>query len=415
MIGNNRFSIRAETSGQTFSSILLELNSNTGLNHKQTENLAPYALFGGEPSTNYYGRMFPQGQYTIKATSYQEPNLQGVASPSLEINFFVKDKVINDLIWVDAKSNQEIDKITPGIIFPCLKKASILARVNPEVQSVRFVFNTPTGTIDRIENHFPFTLLGEDFEGNYQSFQTAIGDNYEITVQAYAKKNAQGDLLDSKTYHFGIDGDYTLNDLSILDASSGEVLGKLTNSNITIPPGGISFRVENECVDRVRFQLRDQDRNLALIFRHENSVPYTLLGETPDGQLIPWKPTPGIYELRLESFSKQLADGKLTYKSESLRSYFFRTINDVSDKADNSTETLLYPNPSFQKTVYLELPGDVKGTKRIEILDNQGNTLFTQTIDSKRSPLDISRLKPGYYIINILDKEGVIRKPLMIH
>ena len=68
------FNIRANTNSNAVGSVSLQLSG--PINKMQTENIAPYALFG-DSNGNYSGQALPLGKYTITAKAYSGSNLSG--------------------------------------------------------------------------------------------------------------------------------------------------------------------------------------------------------------------------------------------------------------------------------------------------------------------------------------------------
>ena len=81
------FGIRADLEpGATIGSMRLEL---TGAEtHDQTENIAPYSLYG-DSGGNLSGESLPVGEYTLTATAYSEARLGGNVLGILEVSFRV--------------------------------------------------------------------------------------------------------------------------------------------------------------------------------------------------------------------------------------------------------------------------------------------------------------------------------------
>ena len=78
-----KLNIRAETSGDV-ESVRLELSGAQVKN--QTENFAPYALFG-DRNGNYNANVFPLGIFNLRATPFSEDNMGGTSGSSLDISF----------------------------------------------------------------------------------------------------------------------------------------------------------------------------------------------------------------------------------------------------------------------------------------------------------------------------------------
>ena len=76
--------MRAEIAqGQSIGSILFELSG--AATHRQPENYAPWELWGGRGS----GEPLAEGEYTLTATPYPQPGLNGGALPALTVSFTV--------------------------------------------------------------------------------------------------------------------------------------------------------------------------------------------------------------------------------------------------------------------------------------------------------------------------------------
>ena len=83
------FGIRADLeSGATIGSMRLELTG--AKTHDQTENIAPYSLYG-DSGGNLSGESLPVGEYTLTATAYSEARLGGNVLGTLKVSFSVTE------------------------------------------------------------------------------------------------------------------------------------------------------------------------------------------------------------------------------------------------------------------------------------------------------------------------------------
>ena len=82
-LASNSLNIRANTSGNV-GSVQLVLSGT--LNQVQTENVAPYALYG-DNAGNYAGQVFVPGNYNISATPYSASNMGGTSGVPFSIDF----------------------------------------------------------------------------------------------------------------------------------------------------------------------------------------------------------------------------------------------------------------------------------------------------------------------------------------
>ena len=83
------FGIRADLeSGATIGSVGLQLTG--AKTHDQTENIAPYSLYG-DSGGNLSGESLPVGEYTLTATAYSEARLGGNVLGTLKVSFSVTE------------------------------------------------------------------------------------------------------------------------------------------------------------------------------------------------------------------------------------------------------------------------------------------------------------------------------------
>ena len=83
------FGIRADLeSGATIGSMRLQLTGEK--THDQTENIAPYSLYG-DSGGNLSGESLPVGEYTLTATAYSEARLGGDLLGTLKVSFSVTE------------------------------------------------------------------------------------------------------------------------------------------------------------------------------------------------------------------------------------------------------------------------------------------------------------------------------------
>ncbi len=100
-------SFRFETNPEQVGSLQAVLNG--PINHSQVENFAPYTLFG-DATTNYFGREFPLGSYTLSVTPYTGGNLSGTPYPTRVLEFsIVEQPTIFYTITASAGNGGSID------------------------------------------------------------------------------------------------------------------------------------------------------------------------------------------------------------------------------------------------------------------------------------------------------------------
>ena len=84
---------------------------------------------------------------------------------------------------------------------------------------------------------------------------------------------------------------------------------------------------------------------------------------------------------------------------------------DVPSVSDNQIEDFkLYPNPAFNNVVYITTKDN--GIKEISIYDVFGKVVLTDRI--RNSALDISRLIPGVYVIQVIENKKTMTRKLVV-
>ncbi|MEK6481832.1 T9SS type A sorting domain-containing protein [Catalinimonas sp. 4WD22] len=96
-LANRSLSVLALTHPEFVGSVKMELYG--PINHTQIENTQPYALFRNE-GQDFYGRVFPAGDYHLKATPYTKAHAQGEEGLPLDIYFTVAEEESNALLAV---------------------------------------------------------------------------------------------------------------------------------------------------------------------------------------------------------------------------------------------------------------------------------------------------------------------------
>ena len=416
----DKWNIRVKPADDKVGSVLMELTSNTGLNHTQIENQVPFALFGEEPGTyNYFGKVLLPGEYKLKVTFYEKPNLKGAIGQTEELSFSVQKKVIHQAYLVDVSTGEDIGPLTQNLSIPCGTQFSVRAVTNEPVGSLQFILKNPSGEINRIENLSPYTLLGEDISGKLIPLKSLSGE-YQLTIVPFTQKNGQGIQNLSQSYVFSAEGDDLLNSITVVDAANNQTITTLQNqSTIINPEGGLSFIANTgECVEKVQFVVKKEvlkdGINIypGVLVRTEKQTPYTLSGELANGDYIPWHPEPGNYILEVSTFGSDNTDAPLL----KTHNYKFTIIDhNTTKQIKNDAVVGIFPNPSDQDLVYLDLDLDLNAPAQLALMDKQGKVLISKTIQNKDITLDVNTLEPGYYILQIQTTQQVFKRVLIIN
>ena len=107
-----------------------------------------------------------------------------------------------------------------------------------------------------------------------------------------------------------------------------------------------------------------------------------------------------------------------TYTSEhecGASAYYVLTVEACTDVAEiaGGESIIIYPNPA-KNTVHIMLPED-SGFMMLYVFDNTGQMLSLLLLDDKQVELDVSRLKPGVYMLRFDSDSRIISKKLLIH
>ncbi len=103
LISGLPLNIRANTNPLRVGSVRLQIEGR--LSNVNTENVAPYALYG-DLGGNYFGELFPEGNYTISATPFSGSNQSGVEGETVTVSFSVVPSV--SASSVGALNNLEV-------------------------------------------------------------------------------------------------------------------------------------------------------------------------------------------------------------------------------------------------------------------------------------------------------------------
>ncbi|MDF9796528.1 hypothetical protein OKW21_001791 [Catalinimonas alkaloidigena] len=243
----------------TVGSIYIELSGS--MDHQQTENLAPYALFGDNPRGIYNGQELLPGQYQITATPYSDKLLGGVAGTPKTVNFTLidNDQPLYDisLDLYDAVTDTKLFTLENGATVDLNSIANhqltVLMNTMPEVVgSVKAVLSGPIN-YSHIENTAPYALFrnsGDDYFG--RSFPPGA---YTLSATAYEEANAQGAAWVTKVVSFFVTDDGLANNVT---ESNLRVFPVPTSSTLNIRIESMEGRLEIKLLDKMGNTLLQQ-------------------------------------------------------------------------------------------------------------------------------------------------------------
>ena len=391
--------------------------------HRNAENIAPYALFKDQPKrfregeADFLGSGLLAGQYTLTVRPNLENHLKGEFGDTFSVDFNVIGEAppaIKRLVVVDTETGAELGDLDlydpPKIDISEHQNLSVIAELHGKHQgSVLIELIESPFNHKQVENIFPYTLFGDDYrtdELNSRSF--SCDGYYSVRATSYLGKKLTGATGYPFTAKFQATGGtpMVLESLTLINAKTNEPIGELTDGMEIIDTGeGFSIRADvNSCVNRVRFVVRSA--NSTIISRDEKFAPYTLLGDTPDGDYKPWYPEPGDYSLLFSLLHGERVGQSLFVGRPP-------TINFSVIKADQNTEmkATLYPNPSQGSQLHVTLNSE---QAFLQVFDKQGSLVFEKNTTGKEQDLDLSHLSAGYYIMHIQTDKEVTQKTILI-
>ena len=84
------------------------------------------------------------------------------------------------------------------------------------------------------------------------------------------------------------------------------------------------------------------------------------------------------------------------------------TVN--TEKAQELKGFKMYPNPVYGEEVYITT--ETNGTKQIKIFDVFGDVVLTERIST--NTLNISRLVPGVYVLQVTEQKKTMTRKLVV-
>ena len=207
--------------------------------HTQTENIAPYSLYGdapgGAPGRAEHGRALAAGSYTLTATAYAERGGAGEALGTLTVPFTVEVEaaappssgVLTGFVLVDASNQSTVAPLTDGADIDLGDGSggsfAIRADVAPDA-TVGSVALSLAGakTVSATENLAPYSLWGDRDDGNggrALDGSSLPAGSYTLSATAHAGRGASGTVLGIRSVSFEVLAPAAL---SVADAQAEE-------------------------------------------------------------------------------------------------------------------------------------------------------------------------------------------------
>ena len=209
-----------------------------------------HLLCFGNNGSDFEGRTFVPGTYTLTATPYSEKRLQGTQGEALTISFTLFSD--NDLpvisgatlIKADTDQNPDIEireLIDNDVIDLALEGGLISIQAQSDMtktESVKFILKDGLGKtlINRVENLLPYALLGDNMAGDFEGFSPTNG-SYELTMIPYTEDRAKGDAGKPKIINFIVQNSLSKhkNHIPMLGDETITSIEKLAEATLVFP------------------------------------------------------------------------------------------------------------------------------------------------------------------------------------
>ena len=214
--------------------------------HTQTENIAPYSLYGDAQGAEH-GRALPAGSYTLTATAYAERGGAGEALGTLTVPFTVAFEapppppagVLTGLVLLDASDQSTVATLSNGAAVDLGGRSGGSFAIRADVASNATVGSVALSlagakTVSATENHAPWSLYGDRRDGNggrALDGASLPAGSYTLTATAYAERGASGAVLGSLSVSFQVLAPAAL---TVADAQAGEGPGATLDFAVTL-------------------------------------------------------------------------------------------------------------------------------------------------------------------------------------
>ncbi len=396
--GNIEFTVRANTSPSEVNRVEFELTGS--LTHSQNERKLPYALFGDEEGGDYYGELFPAGEYTLTATPFTRTQ----RGTPLSITFQVVDKLsIKSLILVDAETDQSIQELKDRDIISLYStdytSFSVQANTYPEtVNQVEFELTGPSIHSQR-ERKLPYTLFGDDMQGDYYGEFLPAGQ-YSLTVIPFSQTQRGTPIFIT----FQVVDELQVASLTLVNAHINQDIQELQNGDVInlAETGNVPFSVRAntspETMNFVRFELSGPTIAHS---QREGKPPYALYGDDTEGSYFGQRWGTGNYTLTVTPFSQNQRGQILTTD--------FEVVWNTS--SSSSVAFQVYPIPTKGEVQVVHNPNALQ----LHVLDRVGNILLSQPLSSAtKEVVNLQAFGQGTYYLKLISPQMVEMKRVVV-
>lgn len=228
---------------------------------------------------------------------------------------------VSSFTLVNADTDEDVGPLSEGDIVDLSQigtpNLSVRATASHNAGSVRFVLDDENY---QTESHRPYAIAGDAGHDDYHAWTPAPG-TYQLSVTPFAEAGARGEEGAPLSATFtviegGEDNDegeassLTVDRLMLVNADTNEDLQVLSSGAVidldALPTENLSIRADASAeTESVRFGL-DGDAS----YKTESVRPFSIAGDRPRGNYIPWTPEVGEHALRVTPFSASGASGQ---------------------------------------------------------------------------------------------------------
>ncbi|MDQ3290874.1 MAG: CotH kinase family protein, partial [Bacteroidota bacterium] len=334
--------IRANTNPATVGSVKLALSGKQTKN--QTENTAPYALFG-ESGGNYSAWVPAVGTYNLTATPYTASSGGGTAGTPLSISF----SVINQS--TPGQYSLSVAIVGNGTVTKSPNQATYASGTNVTLTATPasgYKFSSWSGAASGTAN--PITVSMTSNKSVTATFTTTSGQQQVVSFT----------LINAST------------DQPIRDLVPGDVINIATVKNLNI-----RANTNPATVGSVKFVLTGKQTKNST----EGSAPYALFGDN-NSNYNSWTPAVGNYTLKATPYSSSGGGGT----AGTPLTISFSVVNkaaaanremvaEVPEPGNNPTQLLAYPSPSPNGRLRVKLIDRIEGPLAYTLVSATGAKL----------------------------------------
>ena len=340
------FAIRGSTSG-VIGSVQYQLNGTV----TETDDAAPYDVFGTESGGNSQAATISVGSNTLTATPYSGADAQGAIGSVYSIQFSVIQQTpvppppvvpppptpppppppppvgtVTGFEVYDGVTGKDLGSLTNGetITETSGQTFAIRGSTSGAIGSVEYQLD---GTTTETDNGAPYDVFGTNSDGSSEGATISVG-SHSLTATPYGSVDAQGSTGSIYSIQFLIARQTpvppppvvpppppptpppppvgTVTGLELYDGATGKDLGPLTNGETITETSGQTFAIRGStlgAIGSVQYQLDGTTTET------DNSAPFDVFGTSSSGSSQGATISIGSHTLKATPYSAGAAQG----------------------------------------------------------------------------------------------------------